>query len=42
MLTALRLDIPLITADARLIRALRGSDVWVESILDRPPDAPDG
>jgi predicted nucleic acid-binding protein len=37
-LTALRLKIPLVTADARLIRALRDSDVWVESILDRPTD----
>jgi predicted nucleic acid-binding protein len=29
---------PLLTADVRLVRALQGSGIWVESILDRPTD----
>jgi hypothetical protein len=33
---AARLEIPLLTADMRLVNALGGSDVWVESIVDRP------
>lgn len=36
---AQRLGAPLITADQRLVSALRDSPVWVESILDRPIDA---
>jgi predicted nucleic acid-binding protein len=38
VLVAMRLAIPLVTADERLVRALRDTDVWVESILDRPAD----
>lgn len=36
VLLARRLRAPLITSDERLIRALRDTDIWVESILDRP------
>ncbi len=36
---ALRLAIPLVTADQRLVRALRGSPVWVEWLGDRPLDS---
>ena len=39
-LLARRLGVPLITADARLVRALQGTDIWVESIMDRPRDEP--
>ena len=39
-LLARRLGRPLLTADERLVRALGGSDIWVESILDRPADEP--
>jgi predicted nucleic acid-binding protein len=35
-LAAQRSRRPLLTADARLVRALQGSDIWVESILDLP------
>lgn len=38
VLVAIRMAIPLVTADTRLVRALQGSDVWVESILDRPKE----
>jgi predicted nucleic acid-binding protein len=38
-LLARRLELPLLTADQRLVRALHGSDIWVESILDRPADS---
>jgi predicted nucleic acid-binding protein len=37
-LLAQRLNLPLMTADQRLVRALQGSDIWVESILDQPAD----
>ena len=37
-LLARRLGRPLLTADERLARALRDTDIWVESILDRPAD----
>ncbi len=40
-LLAKRLGLPLITADQRLVRALQGTDIWVESILDRPADPDD-
>jgi len=40
-LLARRLARPLLTADERLVRALRDSDIWVESILDRPADEGD-
>jgi len=40
-LLAKRLGRPLLTADEKLVRALRDSDVWVESILDRPTEDPD-
>lgn len=33
---AARLEVPLLTADTRLVNAMRGSHVWVESIADRP------
>lgn len=35
-LVAERLSLPLITADDRLVRALAGSAIWVESIGSRP------
>lgn len=38
VLVAMHMAIPLVTADNRLVRALQGSDVWVESILDRPAE----
>ncbi|MFN8619118.1 MAG: type II toxin-antitoxin system VapC family toxin [Chloroflexota bacterium] len=40
-LLARRLGRPLLTADRRLVDALRGSDIWVEWILDWPPDRSD-
>lgn len=33
-----RLGVPLITADQRLVRALRGTPIWVEWLGDRPLD----
>lgn len=38
VLLARRLRAPLITSDERLICALRDTDIWVESIQDRPTD----
>lgn len=38
VLVAVRQGFPLVTADQRLVAALQGKPVWVESILDRPPD----
>lgn len=35
-LVAERLRLPLVTADDRLVRALAGSGIWVESIASRP------
>ena len=35
---AMGTNAPLVTADLRLVRALAGSRVWVESIADRPMD----
>lgn len=36
VLVAERLSLPLVTADDRLIRALAGSAIWIESISSRP------
>lgn len=38
VLVAVRQGLPLVTADQRLVAALARAPVWVESILDRPPD----
>lgn len=37
-LVAKRSGRPLLTADQRLVRALQGSGIWIESILERPAD----
>lgn len=35
---AVSLGAPLVTADGRLVRSLRGSGAWVEDLADRPGD----
>lgn len=40
-LLARRLERPLLTADRKLVHALRDTDIWVHWILDRPLDEPD-